>query len=252
MVSLRLAAVQNVQNCQAVLERRCDAVYQVRAQVCNRIPELKDLSFHDKVEELCTKCMDKNVYVRKAAFAGLQTVIKGSPYTVLDPAMFEQLTQKQEAAGAQEDVLTALKQSMDAAKQVEELVGAQMARLDQMQASELQEFLGLFLQLLTVQNPRTQIGFPRLVAWGLGLTSEQLKKYYLLFVMDFLTLVSKDEVSISAMSRLMDLVQTIPFDQFNQLLLMLSRSADVSQQFVAMLSNPMLYKQLICLVGSQQ
>ena len=50
----------------------------------------------------------------------------------------------------------------------------------------------------------------------------------------------------------MDLVQTIPFDQFNQLLLMLSRSADVSQQFVAMLSNPMLYKQLICLVGSQQ
>lgn len=46
--------------------------------------------------------------------------------------------------------------------------------------------------------------------------------------MEFLTLVSKDEVSTSAMSRLMDLIQTIPFDQFNQLMLMLSRSADVN------------------------
>lgn len=234
------------------MERKCDAVYQVRMQVCNRIPELKDLTFHDKIEELCAKCMDKNVYVRKTAFGALQTVIKGSPYTVLDPTMFEQLIQKQEAAGAQEEVISVLKQSMDATRRIEELVRAQTSRLDQMQASELQEFLNLFLQLLVVQNPTAQAGFPRIIAWGLGLTSEQLKKYYLLFIMDFLMLVSKDEVSTSAMSRLMDLVQTIPFDQFNQLMLMLSRSADVNQQFVAMLSNPMLYKQLICLVGGQQ
>ena len=234
------------------MERRYDSVYQVRMQVCNRIPELKELTFHDKIAELCTKCMDKNVYVRKVAFSNLQVVIKNSPYTVLDPTMFEQLIQKQEAADAQQEVIQVLKQSMDATRLIEELVANQTARLDQMQASELQEFLNLFLQLLTVQNPKAQSSFPRIIAWGLGLTSEQLKKYYLMFVMDFLALVSKDEVSTSAMSRLMDLVQTIPFDQFNQLMMMLSRSADVNQQFISMLSNPMLYKQLICLIGSQQ
>ena len=58
--------------------------------------------------------MDKNVYVRKTAFSNLQIVIKNSPYTVLDLTMFEQLMQKQEAAGAQEDVISTIRQSINA------------------------------------------------------------------------------------------------------------------------------------------
>ncbi|CAL5980343.1 Conserved_hypothetical protein [Hexamita inflata] len=237
--SLRQAAVMH-SNSIELISRRFDHVYQIRQQLCQRIPTLNEINTLEAVQVLIVLSNDKNIYVRKAAFNAIFKVFANFQFKILDENVFKMLIEREPELN---DVFI---EKIKIVRELNTFVQNQILRLSKMQISELSEFLNLFNQLIKLKHPESQKCFKNILEWGIGGESDAVKKCFMAFLVQFIEQKEDDEVMTACTNKLIDLSNQVNRQTFYIMFKMLGKDA----KFISLIQNPIVFKQLIGIIAN--